>query len=67
MLRKAKIKMSVEQIINDPHETMSKVIDYLIIKEKVRGEFNEQIFLEKAYRILASVEYLYYEIYKDSD
>ena len=46
---------------------MGKMIDYFILKEKVRGEFNEKVFIEKAYQILASVEYLYYEVYKDTD
>lgn len=32
LLREAKVKMSVEEIINNPHTTLSGVLDYLIEK-----------------------------------
>lgn len=37
LLQEAQINMSVEEIINNPHIMISKVIDHLIIREKVQG------------------------------
>lgn len=37
LLQEAQINMSVEDIINNHHIMISKVIDHLIIRERVRG------------------------------